>query len=478
MKTLNCLKSLLIVATALISRDINAKVILPEILSDNMVLQQNTDVKLWGDTDSKNEIVIKPSWDNSTYKTKPDKNGYWEIKIKTPQASYNNYKIEISDGEILSLENILIGEVWFCSGQSNMEMPLIGFWGCPVDNSTEDIATSGQFNGIRVATIERIGSDKPLKNCKGSWKVSNPENSPWFTATGFHFAKMMNKVLDVPVGIINCSWGGSRVEGWLPEEIVKEFKDIDYKKEMVLHEQGYWEYMSPIVMYNGMLKPLQNYTIKGFLWYQGESNVGMKTSYAERLKVMVDLWRKEWQLGELPFFIAEVAPYDYNSGIEAAKLREQQVKASEIISNSGIVCTNDLVYSYEKPQVHPRNKKDVGYRFAYQALNKVYNQKGINGEFAKYKEMKITGEKAEISFHNAEYGLSPWIEIKGFEIAGEDKVFYPADAELSYNRNTVILSSKQVSSPVAVRYCFKDFEPGNLIRSNNMPVIPFRTDNW
>ena len=456
----------------------NAKVSLPEILSDNMVLQQNTTVKLWGEADKDKEITVVPTWNNNKYKTKSDSKGYWEISIDTPEAGYEPYEIEFSDGEALRLENILIGEVWFCSGQSNMEMPLNGFWGCPIENSTEDIATSGLLKGVRMATVERRGSQTPQSSCRGSWKVSNPENSPWFSATGFYFARMLNKVLDVPVGIINCSWGGSRVEGWLPEEIVKGYPDVDLKKEQVYNPGGYWEYMSPVVMYNGMLKPMQNYTIKGFLWYQGESNVGMKASYSERLKTMVELWRKEWGLGELPFFMAEIAPFEYSGGIDAALLREEQVKASVMIENSGIVCTNDLVYSFEKPQIHPRNKREIGNRFAYQALGKVYGHKGINGEFARYKNMKVTDNKAEIFFENAEYGLSPWIEIRGFEIAGEDRVFYPADAELSYNRNTVILSSDNVKVPVAVRYCFRDFEIGNLISNNNMPVIPFRTDNW
>ena len=159
------------------------------------------------------EITVVPTWNNNKYKTKSDSKGYWEISIDTPEAGYEPYEIEFSDGEALRLENILIGEVWICSGQSNMEMPLNGFWGCPIENSTEDIATSGLLKGVRMATVERRGSQTPQSSSRGSWKVSNPENSPWFSATGFYFARMLNKVLNVPVGIINCSWGGSRVEG-------------------------------------------------------------------------------------------------------------------------------------------------------------------------------------------------------------------------------------------------------------------------
>lgn len=279
------------------------KVTLPDILSDNMVLQQQTEACLWGKANANAEITIRPSWGYEVYTVKADADGKWKARIKTPVASYQPYSIAISDGEEKVLNNVLIGEVWFCSGQSNMEMPLRGFWNCPIEGANEVIATASEWKGIRVATIEKNGQLQPVDNCRGSWKVSNPENAPAFSATAFHFARMVNRVLDIPVGIINCSWGGTTVEGWLPREIVSQYPDIDLKRD-IRKEDGHdwWHYLSPVLMYNGMLKPLQNYTIKGFLWYQGESNVGKHKTYAERLKTMVSLWRKEWGLGELPFY--------------------------------------------------------------------------------------------------------------------------------------------------------------------------------
>ena len=341
------------------------KVVLPEILSDNMVLQQQTEVKLWGKAKANAQVSIRPSWDNRTYTATSDKDGKWIAKVQTPQASYNAYSITFSDGETTQLNNILIGEVWFCSGQSNMEMPLAGFWNCPVAGANETIATSAQWKGIRVATIEKNGQVEPVDNCKGSWKVSCPENAPAFSATGFHFAMMMNQVLDIPIGIINSSWGGSTVEGWLPRDIVTQYPDINLERD-IRKEEGHdwWHYMSPTLMYNGMIKPLQNYTIKGFLWYQGESNVGKHKTYAERLKTMVELWRKEWGLGELPFYYVEIAPYGSSENYYSALLREAQFNAQKIIPNSGMISTNDLVENYEQYNIHPKDKSNVGKRLA------------------------------------------------------------------------------------------------------------------
>lgn len=453
------------------------KVVLPEILSDNMVLQQQTEVKLWGKAKANAQVSIRPSWDNRTYTATSDKDGKWIAKVQTPQASYNAYSITFSDGETTQLNNILIGEVWFCSGQSNMEMPLAGFWNCPVAGANETIATSAQWKGIRVATIEKNGQVEPVDNCKGSWKVSCPENAPAFSATGFHFAMMMNQVLDIPIGIINSSWGGSTVEGWLPRDIVAQYPDINLERD-IRKEEGHdwWHYMSPTLMYNGMIKPLQNYTIKGFLWYQGESNVGKHKTYAERLKTMVELWRKEWELGELPFYYVEIAPYGSSENYYSALLREAQFNAQKIIPNSGMISTNDLVENYEQYNIHPKDKSNVGKRLAYMALSKTYQIKGIEAVGPVYKSMEIKDGAALLSFDNAGGGFNRMTDIQGFEIAGEDKVFYPAKAEL--NGGQIKVSSDKVPTPAAVRYGFRDFKPGNVANIRELPLYPFRTDNW
>lgn len=455
-----------------------AKVTLPDIMSDNMVLQQQTEACLWGKADANAEVTIRPSWNNEAYKVKAGADGKWIAKIQTPTASYQTYTISISDGEEVKLNNVLVGEVWFCSGQSNMEMPLRGFWNCPIAGSNETIATASKWKGIRVATIEKNGQLQPVDECKGTWKVSNPENAPAFSATAFNFAMMMNQVLDIPIGIINCSWGGSMVEGWLPREIVSQYPDIDLKRD-IRKEEGHdwWHYMSPTLMYNGMLKPLQNYTIKGFLWYQGESNVGKHKTYAERLKTMVELWRKEWGLGELPFYYVEIAPFNSTETTASAYLREAQFKAQSIIPNSGMISTNDLVQPYEIKNVHPKNKTDVGKRLAYMALSKTYHVPSIEAYGPVYKSMEVKDGAVILSFDHAEEGFNRMSGMEGFEVAGSDKVFYPAKAEV-FNNLQIKVTCDKVAQPVAVRYCFRDFQIGNVANLRELPLYPFRTDNW
>ena len=238
------------------------------------------------------------------YTVKADADGKWKARIKTPVASYQPYSIAISDGEEKVLNNVLIGEVWFCSGQSNMEMPLRGFWNCPIEGANEAIATASEWKGIRVATIEKNGQLQPVDNCRGSWKVSNPENAPAFSATAFHFARMVNRVLDIPVGIINCSWGGTTVEGWLPREIVSQYQDIDLKRD-IRKEDGHdwWHYLSPVLMYNGMLKPLQNYTIKGFFVVSGRVERGQAQDVCGTVEDDGVVVAQGMGLGELRFIL-------------------------------------------------------------------------------------------------------------------------------------------------------------------------------
>ena len=409
--------------------NLSAKVVLPQILSDHAVLQQQTEVKLWGKAVPNTTVNVTPSWNNQTITAQSDNEGRWQVSIQTPAADFTPYSIEFSDGEITRIQNILIGEVWFCSGQSNMEMPLNGFWNCPIEHANETIATSGEWNAIRMATIPKTGALTPQEHVAGSWKESNPFNAPYFSATAFNFARMLHRVLRVPVGIISCAWGGSRVEGWLPREVVEGFRDVDLKKEIKKPEKGKeWDYYTPTVMYNGMLKPLQRYTIRGFLWYQGESNVGKEKTYVERLRIMAELWRKEWGKRELPFYLVEI--------------------------------------------------EEVGKRLAYLALNKTYQYGSIACEYPSYWNMSIQSDTVELTFHHADEGLSPWKDIKGFEIAGADKVFYPAVAVLVPEKKTIRVHSDKVKHPVAVRYCFHNFQPGNLKNHRGMPVIPFRTDHW
>ncbi len=463
--------TLLFFVLALAGSVASAKITLPEIIGDYMVLQQNAQVKLWGKARANAPVSIRASWSTQPVTVKADAEGRWTALLQTPKGNYELRTLTLSDGEALTLNNILIGEVWFCSGQSNMEMPLNGFGNCPTLNANEDIAGASQWKGIRCATVPHTPATTPQEYCPGKWMECRPENARWFSATAFHFARSLNRTLDVPVGILVCSWGGSKVEGWLPREILEAYDDISIDN----HTGA--DYLRPMVMYNGMLKPLQKYTIKGFLWYQGESNVGNPDTYAGRLNTMVELWRKEWGLGQLPFYFVEIAPYNYGNNEQGAYLREAQYKAQSLIANSGMISTNDLVEPYEANNIHPRNKTDVGKRLSYMALANTYGIQGIAARGPEYKSMEVRQGAIILSFDHASDGFNRLDNMVGFEVAGSDRVFHPATAR-TFNNFQVRVSSDEVADPVAVRYCFRNFQIGNVAGMRELPLVPFRTDDW
>lgn len=460
---------------------VQAKIVLPDIIGDDMVLQQKTQAHLWGQAAPKCDITVTVDWTGDKFTTRADKDGQWLLSIATPAASKDEHAIVIEEqgGEKVVLSRVLIGEVWFASGQSNMEMPLNGFWNCPVEDNNEVIATASENRFVRMATIQKNGQTKPVEKVEGKWQVPSPATTPWMSATGYFFATMLQRVLDVPVGVIACAWGGSRVEGWLPERIVSQYSDIDIAKEQSEGWNGeWWQYYTPCIMYNGMLHPLRHYTVRGFLWYQGESNVGKHDTYPQRLKTMVDLWRTEFggTASELPFYLVEIAPWGGNDDWSGPRFRECQHEAARIIENAGCVSTNDLVYPYERGQIHPAQKREVGNRLAYMALNRTYGFKSIACDSPEYDHMQVNGSEIEVFFRHANDGLSPWQDIEGFEIAGDDGVYKPATGRLNESNKSIVLSSPDVPQPKNVHYCFKAFQIGNLKNHRGLPAVPFRTD--
>ena len=265
----------------------------------------------------------------------------------------------------------------------------------------------------------------------------------------------------------------------MPKEILQNYSDVPLDKAGI---ETWLEWARPLLMYNGMLWPVKNYTIKGFIWYQGETNVARYDTYADRFTTMVKHWREIWGQGELPFYYVDIAPYDYDQGHEDEKspyLREAQFKAQSMIPNSFMVCTNDLVEPYERMNIHPRNKTQVGRRLSFAALNLTYGYKQFHIEHPQYKSLRIEGNTAYVGFDHIGMGICRNYDIQGFEIAGENKVFYPAEQiRFQWETNEFVLSSSKVLHPVAVRYCFHDFQIGTVIGGNELPAIPFRTDNW
>lgn len=475
-KRLTLLLLLFVISTAA-----EAKIWIPEILGDNMVLEQKTGAKLWGKAAPGSEVTAEPSWTKQKFRTRTLSDGSWEMAVSTPAASYDSHSIVISDKESsVTINDVLVGEVWYCSGQSNMEMPVGGFWNCPVEDANSTIATAGKYRGIRCVTIPKTAALTPQENVRAQWMKSTIENAPQFSATAYFFARMLSDALDVPVGIIVCSWGGSKVEGWLPEDLVRSYGEFDFEKEysQKVEYDWQWNYGTPCIMYNAMYWPIRKYTVKGFLWYQGESNVGRHGDYTDRFAAMVNIWRENQGGHDKPVFLVELAPYQYGDGISGAKFREMQHRIPATVSNCGVVCTNDLVYDDEVTQIHPRMKKPVGERLAYMALNKAYGYTAVGCEGPSYKSMEVKGDTVELTFDNASEGFTPWNGLYGFEIAGEDRVFYPAEAHIDTDRKTILVTAPEVPAPAAVRYCFHDFMKGNVIGIRSLPLVPFRTDSW
>lgn len=459
---------------------LNAKVKLPALVSDNMMLQQQTDARLWGWAEPGATVRVTPSWNQQTVTAQADAQGRWLVCVKTPAASYTPYDITIDDGEPLTLKGVLVGEVWLASGQSNMQMPLKGFGGCCVKNGVDEVIRSADHPNLRFFVVPTEQAYEPQEDCKGRWEVPSVHTSAEFSATAWFFATSLEKALRVPVGIIVSAYGGSKVESWLSREILEGYPDVDLSREAI--ERCDPPYERPLLMYNAMICPIKNYTFKGIIWYQGESNVGAHKTYAQRLATMVDLWRGDFGLGEIPFYFVEIAPYDYDSPVQDGKgayLREAQFKAQALIPNSAMVSTNDAVETYERHNIHPRNKDVVGHRLSYLALNLTYGMKQINCFGPQYKSWQAKGNEAWVAFDNLQMGICRNYDLRGFEVAGEDRVFYPADKVwLHWQTNEMVISSEKVAHPVAVRYGFGDFLPGTMIGGNELPTIPFRTDDW
>ena len=479
-------KLLAFAALALVTAGANAKVKLPHILSDNMILQQNSEVRLWGWDKPGTQVEVSVSWSAQKYAAKTGKDGKWTVSVKTPAASYTPLSVTFDDGEKTILNGILSGEVWVCAGQSNMEMPVKGFGNCPVENYNKVVVDANNYRGIHYVKIPSVMSMKPLDDANCEWKVVSPETVGEASATGYFFAQVVNKALNIPVGLVMANKGGSRVESWLDRDYLKKNTQEPLDTNAIVKKFS-WDYHRPLVWGNGTFHPILNYTIKGILFYQGCSNVGDPAGqYTKRLADLVAQWRRDFKQGDVPFYFVEIAPYHYDNvnGDWGAKLREQQFNAAKIIPNSGIISTNDCVYPYEKEQIHPAQKQKVGERLAFLALNKTYGMKSVIGEGMTFKEMKIKNDTICVHFDNTFGAYNRFDNIEGFEIAGEDKVFHPATARHFWQpgndtwNECITVVSPEVKKPVALRYCFKNFQLGNMANAGGLPLFPFRTDNW
>ena len=470
-RAFNSILAILIVF-AIASANLFSQVKLPAIFSDNMVLQQLTNAAFWGKATANANVSVKTSWNGKSYSANADKDGNWKVEVSTPVAG-GPFSVTVSDGKALTLKNVMIGEVWVCSGQSNMEMAMKGYKNQPVAGSNEYIAASSNVQ-IRLITVPHVTSLTPVDDFKGNWKTGDPENVSEFSATAYFFGLMLNKTLKVPVGLICTAWGGTRIEPWISEN---GFKKFDWVKlpDKTQAQTGTLSPQTPTVLFNAMINPIAGFGIRGAIWYQGESNRNEPVQYQQLIPGLVENWRSVWGVGEFPFYYVQIAPFDYGPvGLNSAYLREAQLKASTAIPNIGMAC---IMETGEKDIIHPANKKAAGDRLAYQALVKTYGMKGFACDGPVLKEMKVEGSLVKLTFDNAVNGLiSLGKELSCFEVAGANKRFFPAKAFVT---NTgITLFSPSVAEPVAVRYAFKDFIVGDLFNTEGLPASSFRTDTW
>jgi sialate O-acetylesterase len=462
---------LLIINIFVLQSILMASVKLPALLSDHVVLQQKSQVLLWGTAKVGNSISIYTSWDKKEYKIKADLKGEFETKVTTPIAG-GPYQIKFNDGEDLILNDVLIGEVWICSGQSNMTMPMRGFTKQPILNSDKIIEESSNKQ-LRFFKVQRAASLNPLNNVEGNWELSSPQTSVAFSAIAYQYGNALQKRLNVPVGLILTAVAGTKIQTWMSKENLSAFPEV----KIPLHLDTITEpFKEPSTLYNGMINPLIKYKIKGAIWCQGEANRDDYQIYTQLFSTMVANWRKNWEIGDFPFYYIQTAPLNSrDKKPTVALIREAQLKALALIPNSEMVSTIDI--GMEKV-IHYTDKTTPAIRLACLALTNTYQIKGANPFSPIYSGMKIDGEKIILSFSNDEDGLNATNpELKLFEIAGEDHIFLPAKAYIKPNGKVEVQNS-QIKKPIAVRYAFSNWVVGELFNKNGLPVPSFRTDNW
>lgn len=441
---------------------------LPSIIGDHMVLQADTLITVYGWADPKSRITITPSWGKSiTVQTGFDTK--WEASLRTPSPSSSPHSItfQSNHGIVRTVKDILVGQVWLCSGQSNMN------WSAAngiIDMKQElDTEMNPQ---IRLFTVTKKCADYPVDDCVGHWTVCNAENAFHFSAVGYFFGKRLAEELGQPVGLINSSWGGTPIEVWMPAASMAD--NVQMTSSWSNHPKSKQGWKAGAA-YNAMIAPLVQTSIAGAIWYQGEANKVNAELYGDELKMMIESWRERFQ-HEFPFYFVQIAPHARNNnGIKSAILREGQARVAATVPETGMVVISDLVEDVKN--IHPPYKREVGNRLANWALTKVYGIKGLKCQHAVFKSAQFNRHSVTVTFDHAEGGIiCSDATVEGLEICDSSMLFVPAQAKIENGGHELVVWGKDIVNPVAVRYCFRDGTLGNLFDKAGLPITPFRTD--
>ncbi len=472
-------KLLLLCALACGAFIAQAKVTLPNVLATNAVLQQNENVTLWGKGEPNAKLTVRPSWTKQKYMTQISAEGDWSVDVETISAG-GPYSISFNDGEELVIENILLGEVWLCFGQSNMRMVMTGNGGQPVEDLMNTILQADSMLPVRYFRSEYQSSFEPMEQIPGKWGVNSSKNVRTFGATGYFFAKYLQSILKVPVGVVEIAWGGSRIESWMSADMMKKF-DPEFKPLADTGEKLKTPNHVATQLFNGLLAPIKNLRFEGALWYQGEANIGNGDEYPALFKIFVESLRADhFDNGKFPFYYAQLAPYEKSSPY----MRETMANMIDDVERTGMIVLSDVG---EDLCIHPRQKKAVGERFAFWALGENYGY-NVGYRAPEYNSMRqvaannLYPKRVALSFKHAPLGLClgdpEATRSYNFEVAGEDRVFYPATARIGWGKDHIEVWCEEVENIVAVRYGFKNYFKGDVYNSFGIPISSFRTDDW
>lgn len=477
-------RNFFLLAALLATFSLNAQELkLHHLFTSHAVLQQESVVPVTGWGKPGASVLVSASWCKKSVTTKVEADGTWRADVPTREASCVPQQVVVRSGkEEIALTDILIGEVWVCSGQSNMQMPLGGWDHQRVANAYETIRDAASTPLVRMYTVERNNADTLQEDCSGSWQCSTPAAARHFSATAYHFGKTLSQFMpDVPVGLLVTDWGGTPIEAWLSVEALEKTPGIDVAFSKTLH----WEEVTTGQLFNGMIYPLRHYPARGFIWYQGEANLDNPKDYPLITVSMVNEWRALWGNPDMPYYLVQIAPYSYDEpdGTKLPVLVENQYRIPSMLVHCGIASTTDIGH---KDCIHPPYKKEVGERLAWLALANDYGFRDLPVTPV-YKSVVFDGATARVSFNGVTTTGNCWrihgpherLVLGGFEVAGEDHVWHPASAWIDWNTNDIFVTSEAVPAPVAVRYAWRNWPAGaNVVTDNGLPLPPFRSVSW
>ncbi|MEA4935888.1 MAG: sialate O-acetylesterase [Paludibacter sp.] len=452
-----------------------AKVKLPGYWGSGMVLQQLSAITIEGKTVQNTLVTITCSWSKKTVIAKSDNNGNWECVINTPRGSSMPCKITFFDGDSLALTNVLIGEVWLCSGQSNMFMPMAGMSKEEVvENSQKFIDGADVELPLRLFTVPRKASSQPVDEIGGGvWSLNTSQNVAKFSAVAYFFGLHLQKQLNVPVGLIQSAWSGSGITSWMSKESILKFPEI--KLTTIPDSENKRPNKTPALLYNGMIYPLRYICFKGVIWYQGEANRNVPATYEGYFNEMLKQWRAHFNQPDLPFYFVQLAPFEEGDEMSEKLPVFWEVQMS-ILKNSlhvGMAFTNDLG---NQKYIHAPRKQEVGERLAYCALNMTYGKTHIACYGPVFSSLKRVGNKVIVDFDYACRGLESNVkEVIGFEMADKNGVVKKAHAKIIKGTSKVEVWCEDIPNPVQLRYCFRNYLIGSLFNSEGLPAASFRT---